>query len=115
MRGIIKKLKIIEETVMQWHTQAGNITTNLKVKIDFNLPEFSLKKIVTCDFHVNDFFKSRYDMTLGRYILTALGLNLKLSEHISEADDGPLKRSTTPMIELCTYEFKDLNTGKITP
>ena len=35
MRGIIKKLKIIEETVMQWHTQAGNITTNLKVKYIF--------------------------------------------------------------------------------
>ena len=33
--------------MMQWHTQAGKITTNLKVKIDFTLPEISATKIVT--------------------------------------------------------------------
>ena len=27
---------------MQWHTQAGNITTNFKVKIEFTLPELRL-------------------------------------------------------------------------
>ena len=26
---------------MQWHTQAGNITTNIKVEIDFTLTELS--------------------------------------------------------------------------
>ena len=56
-----------------------------------------------------------YDMILGLYILTELGLNLKFSEHIIEADDGPFKGSTTPMVELGTYLFKYLNTKKITP
>ena len=32
---------------MQLHTQAGNITTNLKVKIDFTLTELSATKTVT--------------------------------------------------------------------
>ena len=42
-------------------------------------------------------------------------LNLKLSEHVLEADDGPLNGSTTSMVDLGPYIFKDLNTGEITP
>ena len=48
--------------------QAGNITTNLKVKIYFNLPENSAPKIVMWDCHVDDSAKGRYDMILGRDI-----------------------------------------------
>ena len=44
-------------------------------------------------------------LILGKYLLTALVLNLKLSGHVIEAYDGPLKGSTTPMINLGTYAF----------
>ena len=54
-------------------------------------------------------------MILGRDVLISLGLNLKFSEHVIESDDGTFNRSTTPMVDLGTYVFKDLNTGKITP
>ena len=47
--------------------------------------------------------KSRYDMILVRYILTLEGLNLKLSDDVTELDDGPFKRSTAPMISLGAY------------
>ena len=50
------------ESVMQWHTQAGKITTNLKVKIDFTLTELSATKIVTWDFHMDESAKDIYDM-----------------------------------------------------
>ena len=55
---------------MQYHTQAGNITTNLKVKIDFPLPKLIATKISTWNFHVDDSTKSMYDMILGRDLLT---------------------------------------------
>ena len=54
-------------------------------------------------------------MILGRDLLTELGLNLKLSEHVIKLDDGPLKGSTAPMVDLGTYQFKYLNTGEFTP
>ena len=54
-------------------------------------------------------------MILGRDILTYLGLNLKYSDHVIETDDGTLKGSTAPMVDLGKYEFKYLNTRKITP
>ena len=65
---------------MQCHMQVCNITTNLKVKIDFILPELSATKIVTWNFHVDDSVKGRYYMILGKDLLTQLLLNVKFSE-----------------------------------
>ena len=59
--------------------------------------------------------KGIYDMILWPDILTKLGLNLKFSDHIIKSDDGPLKGSTTTMVDLGAYECKYLNTSEITP
>ena len=67
-RKIITQLNYKENAVMQWHTQAGKITNNMKVKIYFTSPEFSAKKIVTWNCHVDDPTKGRYNMILGRDI-----------------------------------------------
>ena len=64
-----------KDGVMQCHTQSGNITNNLKVKIDLTLPELSAKTIVTWNCHVDEPSNGRYEMILGRYLLTALLLN----------------------------------------
>ena len=44
---------------IQWNTQAGNITTNLKVKIDFTLPALSVTNVVTWNWHVDYSAKGR--------------------------------------------------------
>ena len=63
---------------------------------------------------MDDFAKGRYNIILGRNILELLLLNLKLSEHIIKSDDGPLKVSVAPVVDLGTHEFRNLNRGKIT-
>ena len=100
---------------MQWHTWARNITTSIKIKVHFTLPALSARNVVMWEFCVDDSSKVRYNMILGRDILTELGLNLKLSEHAIKADDGTFKGYTTPMIDLVICVFKYLNTGKRTP
>ena len=52
---------------MQWHTQAGNITTNLKFEVDFTLPALRATNIMMRKIHLDDSAKGRYDMILGRY------------------------------------------------
>ena len=103
---LIPKLSPKEGNMMKRHTQAGSITTNLKVKIYLTLPEISATEIVTWNFHVDDTAKGRYDNILGRDLLTPLGLNLKFSDNVIEAYDGPFKESTEPMVDLGTHEFK---------
>ena len=100
---------------MKCHTQAGNITTNLKVKIYFTIPELSATKIVMWNCHVDNSAKVRYYMILGRYLLTALGSNPNFSENLIKAENETLKVSSAPMVDLGTYEFKGLNKGKTTP
>ena len=64
---------------------------------------------------MDDSAKGRYDIILGQNKLIELVLNLKFSEHVIEVGDGPFNGSTTPMVDLGTYTFKDLNTGESTP
>ena len=48
---------------------------------------------------MDDYTKGIYDMILGRYVLTALVLNIKFSEHAIKLYYGPLKSSTAPMVD----------------
>ena len=74
-----------------------------------------MAKIITWNCYVYDSAKGIYDMILDRYILPELGLNLKLSDHVIEADDGILKGSMSPMVDMRTYEFNIFNSRKISP
>ena len=55
---------------MQWYTQDGNITTNIKVKVEFTLPAISAKNPVTWKINVDEPAKGRYNMILGRDLLS---------------------------------------------
>ena len=101
--------------MMQWNTQVGNITTNLKIKVDFTLLALSAVDVVTWNFHVDESTKGMYDMILVRVLFAELGINIKFSELVTEADDVPFNGSTTPIVDLGTHIFKYLNIGKITP
>ena len=59
MGRLVKKLGLEEDTPMQWNTQAVNITTNIKVKIDYTLTALSATNVVTWKFHVDDSTKVR--------------------------------------------------------
>ena len=115
MGSLVEKLNPDKDTVMQCHAQDGNITTNIKVQIYSTLPPLSATDVVTWECHVDDSDKGIYDIILGKYLLTESGLSIKFSEHIIKADDGHFKGSTTPMVDLGKYIFKDSNTEKITP
>ena len=70
MRSMVHKLIPEKYDVMKWQTQARNITTNLKVNVDFTLPELSATNVVTWKCHEDDSDKGGYGMILVRYLLT---------------------------------------------
>ena len=88
--------------MIQFHTHTGNVTTHLKGKIYLIRPELIVTKIMTWNCRVDASARGRYDIILVRYILTALVVNIKLSEHVIKADYGNFKGSTSPMDYLGT-------------
>ena len=82
MGRVVEKLSTKNSSVMQHHTQAGNIIADLKVEVNVTPPEISATNVVTWKFHVDDSTKCIYDMILERYILIELSLNLKFCDHI---------------------------------
>ena len=80
MGNLISKIKQkISPKITTWETQAGNFTTSQKVNVDFYLPEFITTKIVLWKCNVDKKNNSRFDMILGRDLLTALVLDIKFS------------------------------------
>ena len=69
-KSIIEKLNTKEYAVMQQNTKAGNITTNLSIKIYFTLSKLSATETVTWNCNVDDSAKGRYGIILGRDLLT---------------------------------------------
>ena len=61
---------------MQWHTQAGNITINIEVKVEFTLPALSMTNDMMWICHVYESYKVRYNMILGIDLLSELKFNL---------------------------------------
>ena len=66
MGRLAGELSVKKYAPMQWHTKEGNITANIKGKVDLTLPALSSKNVVTWKYHVDDSDKGRYNMILGR-------------------------------------------------
>ena len=64
MGRLVKKVGLEKYAPMQWNTKSGNITTNLKVRIDFTLPALSATNAMTWNCHVDDYAKGRFYMIL---------------------------------------------------
>ena len=53
----MKKLTPTKYDAMIWHTQVGNLATNMKFRIYFTLPDSNKTQIGTLDFHLDEFTK----------------------------------------------------------
>ena len=73
--------------------------------------DFSATKIVTWKCNVDRSTSGRYDMILGRDLLTSLGMDLKFYENVIIGGEGPYKGCSVPMFDIRNYNFKSI-TGK---
>jgi hypothetical protein len=93
--GKLKKKSSKETT---WNTKAGSFNTNSKCKISFVLPEFHENRDISANVYVDNSPSEdcKYDMIIGRDILSALGIDLVFSEGVMLWDNAivPMRATT---------------------
>ena len=67
------------------------------------------------NFHLASSTKRIYDMIPGRYLIAALGLDLKFSEKIIIVGDGPYNEWSVPMLDVSNYYFNSLTDRRVKP
>ena len=92
--------------------QAGKFRTSKKVNIAFCLPNFSTTKVLARKLHVKKYTNSRYYTILSRDLVTALRLDIKLSENFIIGGEGPHEGCSAPFFDVKNYDFKSI-TDKI--
>ena len=50
----------------------------------------------------------RYDMILGRDLITALGLDFKFSDNIIIVNEGPYEGYSTPLVDVSNHNFTSI-------
>ena len=98
-----------------WETQAGKFTTLNKVKVELCLPELSATKILTWKFHMDYSTIGRYNIILGRYLLTDLGLDFNFSNRIIVGGEGPYEGFSAPMFDVSNYDHAPLTDKIVKP
>ena len=91
-----------------WMTKTGTMTTNGLTTAQLILPDFDVKRVIRWQFHVdsqNKISNSRYDIIIGRDLLSALGMVMDYKNKQITWDNA-----STPMNEwqsALTYEQAD--------
>ena len=80
-KNFVNHDKLVNDKKTKWVTKAGKFNTTKKCELEFTLPAFNAKKIITWDCYVDEEnnTNSNYDMIIGRDILHELGIDLLFS------------------------------------
>ena len=96
-------------------TQAGKFMISKKVNVEFSSPELSATKIVTWKFHFDESTNGKYDIILGRDLITALVLDLKFYDNVMIGRHGPYEGCLSLMVGVNNYNFKYITDKTIKP
>ena len=81
-----------KDTTTNWNTKGGNFQTTKKCKTTFILNEFFESRSIEWNLHVDSTpGPHRYDMIIGRDIMSELGITLNFKEQTMSWDDSTVR------------------------
>ena len=88
----VRKLRMKKDTTTNWNTKGGNFQTTKKCKTTFILNEFFESRSIEWNLHVDSTpGPHRYDMIIGRDIMSELGITLNFKEQTMSWDDSTVR------------------------
>ena len=91
MEKMTSKINLNRGIATTWNIQVGNFTTTENVKTEFFLPEFSAMKTVTWKYHMDNFTEIRCGIILSVYLLTSLGIDIKILDITYQVEQNRTK------------------------
>ena len=88
-----------------WKTQTWKFMNSKKANIYLCLPDFIATKIVMWKCHVDKSTNGRYNIILGRDLLTALEIYIKCYENFIIGDKQPYEGCLALMVDISNYDF----------
>ena len=90
--NFVKKLRIKNDTKTEWLTKGGTFHTSGKCKTNFILNEFYENKVIEWTLHVDKTSgPHRYDMIVGRDLMSQLGIILDFDGQTMTWDESTIK------------------------
>ena len=74
----------------QWLTASGVLTTSTKTATRFSFPELHYNELINQSIHVVDLNIDRYDIIIGRYLITFLGIDIHSADMTIHWDDAAI-------------------------
>ena len=92
LEKFVRKLRMKNDTTTSWSTKGGNFQTSKKCKTTFILNKFFENKSIEWNLHVDSTpGLHRYDMILGRDVLSELGITLDFKGQTMTWDDSTIR------------------------
>jgi len=88
---VVRKLRMKHDSSTTWQTKGGTFRTTKRCEASFVLPEFYRNKAIDWEFHV-DSTKGphKYDMIIGRDLMSELGITLNFGDFTMTWDDSTI-------------------------
>ena len=101
-RQCVKESALKNAKPAKWTTQGGTFTTSHTAKVELVFPELDPTKIVNWKFHVDDSEtpNPRYDLIIGRDLLTELGIVLNFANQTISCHGGAYEGCHTSMVDI---------------
>ena len=99
-KKFVSKLKTRDIKTSNWATKGGNFKTSRKADIQFIMPEFHRHKEVRWTVYVDQSSsESRYDMIIGRYLMSELGFKIDFQTGRMEWDNASIPMESVDKLD----------------
>ena len=90
-KSFVKSLRLKQDNKTTWQRVGGNISTMETTQLQFCLPELHDSRIIKWKVHVHKGQGLRYDMIIGRDLMTKLGMIIDFNDQTLEWDKSYIK------------------------
>ena len=105
-QSFVSRLPCNYDQPSNWNTKVGSFKTTRTCEINIMLPAFHEKHIINWTAYVDETnqLSSRYDMIIGRDLISELGMSFRFNDYLMEWDNATISMQNPKIFDLDSRE-----------